>query len=156
MASRSWLLCSGGSSARGLRSRKISQILCILSKPQGGLFARSEALRDVAVANALPIVCGGQGESDLNHAGAKGFIDLALPRGRVFGADRQKELAPFASLIKQKQIKLFYPAALCTFRSDAARQKAPRSAVPCYFTISFFAFTCTIFGSKSFAFLALI
>ena len=80
---------------RGLRSRKISQILCILSKPQGGLFARSEALRDVAVANALPIVCGGQGESDLIHAGAKDFIDLALPRGRTFGADRQKGLAPF-------------------------------------------------------------
>ena len=37
----------------------------------------------------------------------------------------KKVLRHFASLIKPKQTKLFYPAALYIFRSDAARRKAP-------------------------------
>lgn len=87
---------------RGLRSCKILQILCILSRLQGGLFARREALRDVVFAYALRVVCRGQGESDLVHAGAKDFINLALPSGRAFGADRRKELAPFCVAHKAK------------------------------------------------------
>ena len=80
---------------RGLRSRKILQILCILSRLQGGLFARLEALLDVVFADALQVIFGGQGESDLVYAGAKDFINFALSCGRTLGADRRKELAPF-------------------------------------------------------------
>lgn len=67
----------------------------ILLGVEGGLFARREALSDVVFAYALRVVCRGQGESDLVHAGAEEIINLALPSGRAFGADCRKELAPF-------------------------------------------------------------
>ncbi|WP_314039556.1 hypothetical protein [Campylobacter showae] len=55
----------------------------------------------------MPIVCGGQGESDLIHAGAKDFINLALSSGRAFGADRRKELALFC-VAHKTEAKLGY------------------------------------------------
>lgn len=71
------------------------------------IFTRREALRDVVFADALPVVCGGQGDFYLVYAGAKDFINFALPSGRAFGADRRKELAPFC-VTHKAEAKLGY------------------------------------------------
>jgi hypothetical protein len=75
----------------------------ILLGVEGGLFARREALRDVVFAYALRVVCRGQGESDLVHAGAEEIINLAMSCGRTLGEIAEKSLRHFASLIKPKR-----------------------------------------------------
>ena len=79
----------------------------ILLGVEGGLFTRLEALPDVVFADALQVIFGGQGESDLVYEGAKDFINFALLRGRAFGTYRRKESAPFC-VTHKAEAKLGY------------------------------------------------